>query len=238
MNESTENEVAVARMGLAAKSVAIFTEPAKVFENLRVKADWLFPYLLMLLVAIIFSLSTRSYLLDFQREAINNNSLIPEQYKDKAIENLENKSVARQNIEAVIGGTVQVTLAYLLIAGVLFVVGNFILGGKSTYKHVLSMYSWAGLIGVLELLVKLPMVHLKGSLQVYTSLALLMDPAKAKTPLFILLNAFDLFTIWKIILLGLGFQIIYQFSKAKAFTAVIVLYGLYLGASMGLATIF
>lgn len=100
------------------------------------------------------------------------------------------------------------------------------------------MYSWVGLIGALELLVRMPLVMAKGTMNVYTSLAVLMDVSQRKTVLFQLLNAFDVFTIWKIILWSMGMRIVYKFSSSKGYTATISLYLIYLVITIGLSQLF
>ena len=75
-------------------------------------------------------------------------------------------------------------------------------------------------------------------MQVYTSLAVLMDLADKKTVLFSILNAFDVFMIWKVILWSIGMSVIYQFSRAKGYTAVISLYVIFIAISVGLGQLF
>ena len=231
-------DISVDKMSPLTKIVGVFTNPGAVFENLRMHPDWLIPVLISLLITLAFSFLTQDIMLEFQKEAIYENTLIPEEYKDTAIEQMENKTPMRRNLESFGGSIVQIILVYLIGAAAFMVFGNFILGGKASYKQVFSMFSWAGLIGCLELLVKLPMMLAKGSVHVYTSLAVLMDLADKKTVLFQIMNAFDLFTIWKIIVWGLGMSVIYKFSKAKGYTASITLFVIFLAISIGLSQIF
>ncbi len=220
------------------KIIGIFTQPAAVFENIRLYPDWLVPVTLMILTSILFVFSTSDLTLDLQKEAIYNNAFIPEEYKDKAIETIEDKTEMQRNLEGAAGSVINVLLVFFVASGAFFIVGNFIMGGDAKFKQVFSMYSWAGLVGVVELLVKLPMALAKGSLHVYTSLAVLMEPGQEKTILFGLLNAIDLFTIWKIILWATGMSVIYRFSKAKGYTAAISLYIIVLAVSIGFNQLF
>lgn len=239
MSENMEaKDISVDKMSPLTKIVGVFTNPGAVFENLRMHPDWLIPVLISLLITLAFSFLTQDIMLEFQKEAIYENTLIPEEYKDTAIEQMENKTPMRRNLESFGGSIVQIILVYLIGAAAFMMFGNFILGGKASYKQVFSMFSWAGLIGCLELLVKLPMMLAKGSVHVYTSLAVLMDLADKKTVLFQIMNAFDLFTIWKIIVWGLGMSAIYKFSKAKGYTASITLFVIFLAISIGLSQIF
>lgn len=236
MDEITQStEQGTASLSFTTKLIRVFTDPATVFENVRLQPDWLLPLLITLVISVGFSLVTQDLMLDFQKEAIYENSLIPEELKDTAIEQMENKSPMRLNIESIGGSVINIFVVYLIAAGAFLVVGNFILGGKASFKQLFSLVSWTGLIGGLELLVKLPLALSKGSLHVYTSLALLMDLSQKKTPLFMILDAIDIFTIWKIVLWSMGMSIIYQFSKAKGYTAIVSLYAVYLLIVIGIS---
>lgn len=236
MEEITHGtEQGTAKLSFTAKFIRIFTDPATVFEDVRIRPDWLLPLLITVVISVGFSLVTQDLMIDFQKEAIYENSLIPEELKDAAIEQNENKSPMRLNIESIGQSVLGVFVVYLFAAGAFLVVGNFILGGKASFKQLFSLVSWTGLIGGLELLVKLPLALSKGTLHVYTSLALLMDLSQKKTPLFMILDAIDVFTIWKIVLWSMGMSIIYQFSKAKGYTAIISLYAIYLLVVIGIS---
>jgi hypothetical protein len=51
----------------------------------------------------------------------------------------------------------------------------------------------------------------------------------------IILNVFDIFSLWKIVVWSIGFSVIYKFSKGKAYTAVITLYAIYAVFAIGIA---
>lgn len=239
MNEQLENEVQnVEKMSFMTKATRLITEPQSMFENLRVYPDWLIPILVTLLVTVSFALLISDVLYEYQKEAIYENSMIPEEYKDVAIEQMEAKTPMRRNLETVGGSVFQIIIVSLIGAAAFLVVGNFIMGGQAKFKQMFALYSWVGLIGVLEMILKLPLILSKGSIHVYTSLAVFMDLADKKTILFSLLNAFDVFMIWKVILWSIGMSAIYQFSRAKGYTAVISLYAIFIAISIGLGQLF
>ncbi len=234
--EVTENTVP--ELSFTAKVVGLFSNPQAVFENIRLYPSWGLPVLLAIIAAMSFSYFTQDLMLAFQKEAIYESTMIPEEYKDTAIEKMEEKSDTQRNLESFGGSIVNIFLVYLIGAGAFLLFGNFFLGGQASFKQVFSMFSWAGLIGIMEILVKLPMVLAKGSLHVYTSLAVLLDPADYKTVLFQLLNAIDVFTIWKIIVWAIGMSAIYRFSIKKGYMTSLTLYGMYLAVTIGISQIF
>jgi hypothetical protein len=146
---------------------------------------------------------------------------------------LLNKQVA-----PAIGGALSVGISYLIIAGALLLFGNFIYGGQASFKQMFSLVSWGGLINLPELIIKLPVMLAKGTLYVTTSLAIFLSNSESKTLFYNLLDALDIFSIWKIIVFSIGFAIIYNFSMKKSYIAVIVLYLIYAGVSIGLGQLF
>ena len=63
-----------------------------------------------------------------------------------------------------------------------------------------------------ELVIKVPFMVIKGTLQIPSSPAIFMISGESKSLLYNVLDVFDVFAIWKIILFGTGFAIIYNFN--------------------------
>jgi len=220
------------------KVVYIFTNPARVFYSLRRKPTWVIPFVLILIMTALFSVATKNLMLEYRKEMILNSTTIPEEQKDTILERMDSMSAKSYYIQSIGGGSIGLILVYLLGAGVFFFVGNFILGGKATFKQIFALYVWGNMVSLLELPLKAGLALLKGSVQVYTSLAVLMDPEQSKTALFQILNAIDVFNIWRVILWGMGFAIIYKFSAKKSYITVVSIYVFYVLLSIGLSRLF
>lgn len=226
------------KLNLVNKTVGIFTQPERVLASLKERPDWLFPLTVVILISILFAVTTRRQMMEFQKQSIYNSTIIQEEQKDEMIDRMENQSDEAFYVQSVGGTVVSTIFVYLVAAGVFLFVGNFILGGKASFKQIFAMYSWVGLISGLEYLIKIPLVLAKDSFQVYTSLAVLLDPSQSKTLLFQILNAFDLFAIWRVALWGMGFAVIYNFSKRTSYTAVISVYVIYLAIAIAISQMF
>lgn len=237
-NENTIITAEVKKMSFGQKFLGIFNVQPAVFENLRLYPDWLIPVVIMILVSIIMIVSTSDLQLAAQREFIDSSEMIPEDRKADMLDQLENQSWLRTRLIPSVGGIFGIFIYYAVMAGAFLLFGNFIFGGKASFKQLFALVSWGSLIGVLEMAIKLPLMLSKGTLKVYTSLALLMDPAESKSVLFAILDAFDVFTIWKIIVFSVGFAIIYKFSRGKGYAAVITLFLIYLILKIGLGQLF
>ena len=234
-----QSDISVQQKQSPLKTLAdVFAAPARAFEYVKQYPTWFFPVSLTILVSVIFLVATKDIMIDFQRQSIYDNAIIPEQYKDKAIEDLENKSDMRFYVESVAGSVVSIAISYLVATGAIMLFGNFIFGGMASFKLNFAMFSWAGVIGIAESLVKMVLILAKGSMLVYTSPAILLDVSEKSTAWFQFLDAFDIFVIWRIIVLATGFGIIYKFSKAKSYTAIIVLYAIYQAMKIGISQLF
>jgi len=235
--EPAEAEQSV-KLPISQQLVKIFTDPVTFFQNLRENPTWLLPLILIILMSIIFTSVTKDQMLEFRKQMIYDSEKIPEELKDQSIEQIENMSPGAYFTQAVIGSFIGVGLIYVIGAGFLLLIGNFFLGGQATFKQMFALFTWANMVSIVEMLVKMILVLQKNSMEVYTSLALFMDPAKSKTFIFQLLNAIDVFTIWKVILLAIGFGIIYRFSAKKSYITVISIYVVYVLLSIGIGRLF
>lgn len=102
-------------------------------------------------------------------------------------------------------------LVALVLAGELYLVSN-----TNHLRRVLSVVAHVSVVDLVELLFKAPLYFAKGSLKVYTSLAILLPEDAADSRLFRLLDAFDAFTIWKLALLSIGIAIVASRQRAQA----------------------
>ena len=95
------------------------------------------------------------------------------------------------------------------------------------------VFCLAGLIGVLELIIKSIIMLAKDSVHAYTSLALFLDPGQFNEISFQLLNVVDVFTIWKLVVFILGFMVIYKFPRNKAIMGMVILFVLFTAIKIG-----
>jgi len=216
----------------------VFTDPQAAFEDIKNRPNWILPIILMLVFGFIFMYSTRDIQLDMQREYILESERIPEASKDAALDSIDNPTMFTETIMPIIGVVVSTFLIPLLIAGVFLLFGNFVYGGTSTFGVNFAAVAWAGMIGVVETIVKLPLMLNKATLEIYTSLALLMDLSESKTFMFQLLNIVDVFAIWKIFVYSTAFMVIYKISAGKSYTTIIVLYLIMALIGIGIAQMF
>jgi hypothetical protein len=204
-------------MKLFDRIFGIFYRPGEVYQNLSEKPDWIVPFILVMIVSLIFvSITYPRFMLPDQVE------IARDRLQDAGLseEQIEARIEAMTGTAGKVSGPLVAIFAmcFLLFGRAGIFLGIFsLIGGKSSYKNSLAVVSYAMLIHVLDAIVKGILMFIKQSSFVYTSLALLMpggNPLTSKP--FQLLARFDIFTIWELSLLSIGFAIMNKLSIKKS----------------------
>jgi len=211
----------------------IYFEPEKTFKSIKEYPSWVVPFIISLIVTAFMAFSTHGIQMEFQKEMILKSEKLPDNIKDQQLENMENPGFTQSPAFAAVMGVVMDIIYFVMTTLAILVMGNFILGGKSNFMSVFTMVCWAGMIGVLELIVKTIIMLAKGSIHAYTSLAVFMDPAQFKSLSFQLLNVFDVFTIWKLVVFIIGFMVFYNLPRSKAITGIVILFVIFTAIKIG-----
>jgi hypothetical protein len=228
-NELAMGEIAPPQ-GLMNRFVNIFVNPRKTYEAIDQKPTWLVPFLIILILTLLITQLTFPIIMKSQLEMLRSNGNIPPEQL-RIIEQRITEHSSAQRMFAAIGQIVVFPLVFLILAGIFYFTGSVVLGGDSTYKKVLSVYSWSACIGVLGALIVLPLILTKGSVNISISPALLLSGDAVGSKLHTLLSKFDFFTIWFLAVFASGFAFIYRFSTVKAYTAVGLLWGIWIALS-------
>lgn len=209
------------------KMVGVFFSPGSTFEQLDRKPDWLVPMLILTVVTVVFTYLVLPI-------------SMPEQMAMQE-EKMEERGMSRAQIDqamavgekiggisALVGSVIGPMIHMLLVALFLWFVGNVVLGGQTTYLKMFSVCTYAGLIGALGSLIKLPLILYKEDPSIQLSLGVLLPEALGETLLADIMQILDVFVIWRFAALAVGFVVLYKFSVEKAawtLGALFVLYG-------------
>lgn len=130
-----------------------------------------------------------------------------------------------------------------LVSAAVFLVFN-LLGGTINYRTSLAVTLHAAMPGVVRALLTLPVALSRATLtmeQVQGGLLRsnlsFLAPEGAGRPLVALLTSLDLFALWQIVLLAIGYRIAARVSRATAATTVVVLWALLVAVGVGLAAL-
>lgn len=228
----------VEEIGLLQRIFGVFLQPEKVFNYLKVKPDIWTPIILAALIGIASSFLVYDIAIQDTIAKFEQNENIPDEQRDMIIDSIEQRSSgAWRYVSIFVFPVIGTLVIFALVAGVYLLIGNVILGGKTGFKQMLSVFGYSYLIlAIGSLVVKIPLMIAKGTIKVHTSLAAFLSPDSSETALFRFLDSFDIFTIWMLIVFGIGLATLYRFSRQKAMMGVFVpwlLYVLIFGVALG-----
>lgn len=215
----------------------VLLEPKATFEALRHRAPWILPFALGIVLILAFTYTTWPLLMDAQIERIRMNESIPDVARESAIAGVMATRDTPVLWQVAIG-PVFATIAGLIAAGIWLGIGNVILGGNAGFKKVWSMLNYAGMSGIVSLLLKWVMMTMKGSADVHTSLALLTPDLNPTGFLFRALDGVDIFSIWYFILIGFGLAAVCRVATRKAMTVTFIVWAVWVfGFKAGLGSL-
>ena len=212
-----------------------FIAPSKTFTDLRRSAMWWAPFLLMVIVSIVF-VSVAGQKVGFRK--ITENQL---QMQPKQADALEKMSPAQREQQMNIREKFTKGIAYafpvlqliglVIIAAILF--GTFKIAGGAdvTFAGSLAVVVYASLPGLIRAILTIITLLVGASADSFTfqnpmgsNIGYYLNPTDSPF-LYSLGTSFDLFMLWTLALTAIGFTCI---SKVKKGTAFAVVYGWWL----------
>ena len=201
-------------MSLIQKIISIFWSPTEPFKSLKENVNWV-DIVIPLLLVVIVGWITVPYVAPIStkvaQQRIENNENLSEQQKEQSLESIEKSTGGPLKYIMVIIGT---ALNAAILALVMWLAGNMFLKGEVEYTRIFAMTAYISLIGIIASAVRTPLMVSQGTTEVYTGAAILFE--KSKTFFFRLMKQIDVFSIWKVILFGLGLGTLYKSEKNKA----------------------
>jgi hypothetical protein len=230
-----------------ARIINVFIAPSKTFADLRRNAAWWAPFLLMIVVSVVF-VYTAGQKVGF-RKAMENQM----QSQPKTQARLENLPADQREKQLAQGAKVTEYVSYafpaiqliilLIIAAVLFGTFKVAAGVDVSFKVALAIVIYASLPGLLRALLAVVSLLAGGNVDSFTfQNPLASNPGyfmnAADSPfLYSLASSLDIFLIWTLILTAIGFSTV---SKVKRGTALAIVFGWWAvftlaGAALGAA---
>lgn len=212
-----------------------FTDPIVSFQEIKKKNNWktsYMPLIVLMLLGAMGLLLLKDLYYDVQLEQsvkwIENSSQIPDDQKEDALksiyESFENPkpfSMLIMWLTNIFAGPLRVIMMTLII---LMIIKVFF-GLETNYLDLLPYVSYSYLVTVLETLIKVPLMLNKETIEVFTGLGLFEIGDKG-TFINNLFAGMDLFSVWRIILIGIGLSVYYK-KSAKPFIIAIFIYWLF-----------
>ena len=211
--------------------VDTFVAPSKTFTDIRLNASWWVPWLLMSIfgLAMVFVVDKK---LGMETAYENQLRLSPKQ-----MDKYDQAPPDQKATQLRIGGTITRYIAYgsplltiiaaAVFAGVLMATFNFGFGAEVKFKQAMAISIYAFLPSILKTLIATAVVGLGAAEgftfqnQVASNLGGLVDPTSSHF-LYAVLVAIDAFTIWTLILTGIGYSCV---TRVKRGTCMGVVFG-------------
>jgi hypothetical protein len=210
---------------MPSKLLTLFWEPSSTFRSLKVKTNWL-DIVIPLLIVTIMSLLLTPYIVPIamteQKASIESSERLTDIQKETIIEHMESKADSPVQY---ITTAVAIVVKTLVLAAVMLFIGNFLLGGETKYKTMLGVTAYVGLVDVVSLGLKTPLIVSQGTTKIYTSLALLFE--ENSSFIFRFMTNIDAFALWKIVLFSIALGVIIDKKASKPFGIIIVIWLLY-----------
>ncbi len=198
----------------------VFLTPRATFSALAQSIgvlDLLVPFLILLALSVGNQRLVGPLALEEQRELILQSERILDEQKDTILERME--GAINKPSRYLLGG-VTLIVWYAILGGVIMFFGAFILSGQATYRDTLAVVLYANLVGVVESIVKIPLILQTGTTRVETGLALLLPGSLDGTLIYRFFHRLDIFAIWKVFLVALGVALVYKVEEKRARTVL------------------
>jgi hypothetical protein len=206
--------------GVVNRFFKLFYAPRQAFAAPRTSALWIVPMVVLSLLLVTEGTLTRDLTLAKMRTSIENNTRVPDAQREAMADRME--TMMRSPIAQVLS-QIGIVIAYwalgFLLPALLYFLGlNFILGASSRFMEVFMVTAFSGLITLPREILRLPIILIKQSIDVYTSPAALVDPSNVS--LVLALNKFDLFDLYRTIIMVFGLAVVS--SRPPRRTAIVV----------------
>jgi hypothetical protein len=226
--------------------VGVFFSPGKTFEDIVRKPGWVLPILLSTVLSIIsvVALNQRMNWREYISQQIEKNPRAAQLSAEQKQQQTEVSAKFTVVIVYVAGVVVPVCFA-LLVGLVMMGAYNLLAGAGARFAASFAIVAHAALVGIVSTPLFLLVLFLKppGTIDpenpLATNLAALLPDESAKW-LVALCKSLDVFTIWTLILLAIGFAAVNpkKLTGTKSFTIAFTVWATYVVLRVGWAFIF
>jgi hypothetical protein len=240
-----------AQLNFLQRLIGIYFEPTKTFEDISRKGSWV---AMFIVVSILAMASAYVVNLRIDRETRIRQSLemspikLSDQQKETALKAAMEHPPGVMERFGFLAAPIGILIAYALMAAA-FLLVFVLMGSGLTFKKTLTTTFWAmGPPGIIFSLVSIVLMYVKDpdkleldpSMNVASNLGILIADQKAHPVLTSLLSSLDIFSLWNIVLLSIGFAAVseHKLTTKKAATGVLMLWAIWVLGKAGWKAIF
>jgi hypothetical protein len=198
-------------LSFPARLLGVIISPGETFADVARKPGFVAPLIALMLGAIAVT-ETMLWKIGIERivrmsieQSSRASSMSPDQI-DQAV----SQGARIGGILAHLGGVLGSPIVLLIIAGLGLLILNLIFGAQAKFKTVFSLVCYANLVSLLGSLMALGMIlfgdpeHFNAQNPVPSNVGFFLNPHEVSKPLYSLASSADIFSIWLLILLGVG----------------------------------
>lgn len=223
-------EASAAPLGQVERVVDAFVAPSKTFADIRRSASWWMPWLIGVVVTLIFGLAVQQKIgWDKTYENILRQTPAQQQRVEAlpADQQAHAKQMGANITKYIFWATPLLGLIVAVVsAAVLLATINFGFGGTAKFGQMFAVWMygtlpWAiqGILGIVTVYVGVDPDSFNLKNFVGTNIGYYL-PQDISKPIMALGTAIDIFTIWALVLLTIGCAIVGNVKKGKAATAI------------------
>jgi hypothetical protein len=216
----------------------VLLEPKATFQGLRERNPWILPFVVLCVLIFGFSYVNWTEHIDQRIQSVKLNEDTDSSTRDLMLQQLEpirDTPVLWQ----VALGPVFAPIFWLVGCGLWLMIGNVVMGGNGSFKGIWSVFLYANMASAVEMIVQTALIQMKGSADVFTSLALMVPGADQNSFMFRALNGVDVFAIWFFALMGIGLSVACKVNTKKAVITSFVMWAIWsIGIKAGLGSAF
>jgi hypothetical protein len=211
--------------------IGVLFSPDATMASIARRPDWVIPLVILLVTSLLAGVVIAQHV-DFgaaAREAMEQNKNMTQEQMDKGVKMAAGIGKVTTYLSPVLS-----TIGLLIIAGVLLLAFR-VFGGEGDFKQAFSVTCYSSMPGVIKGILMVIILMVKGGTVpaqtlgtlVRSNLGFLVD-YKASPIAFTLLSSFDIFSIWYLILMIIGFAYLAKVSRVKSGVIIISLWFLVL----------
>ncbi|MHB8841414.1 MAG: Yip1 family protein [Candidatus Aquicultor sp.] len=195
------------------KNVAgILLSPSQTFERIRERPTWLIPVVLLVITSVLLVVVSAPLSLELAKQQLTENAkqMSPEQVAqtEKMLDSPLAKGIS-------IISTLFITILGLLVQAGLLHLAASALGGVAGFRM-----GWATVVYAQAPIIIQQIVHslytAANKTLVKPGLSALLPADNLISPMGTFLSRIDIFIVWSLVLVAIGFSITYKMSKGKA----------------------
>jgi len=208
-------------MKVIGNMLGIYFSPEKTFKDIDAKKDWIAPLIVVLSVTLLVSIIImKPIIIPELIQRVEAMDYLDTDMKETILSKMDVQQLFVRNVvSSVVKRIFNITMSGLILLLVISTVTK-----HASYRKVITAVVYSSLVIIPESLIKVPLMFIKETSRVYTSLGLFMPVSMEKTYISHVLNNFDIFTLWSIIIVTIGIRVLCVAEKAKVNKIVVSLW--------------